>query len=377
MKGNNIFIVILLAGLGFSVYYFDLIDKLKTLPDKSPERDSLTAHVEKRPQKISKGKGKFNRPRKHNPYYHLENYAFNTPKSKTNTISDLAFYLSKGASNEYGKARLAYAWVAKHINYDDRGYNTGDYSDLSAEGVLKSRRAVCEGFSNLYKALCDSMGLNAIKISGYAKGYGYTNGSKFSETDHAWNAVKINGKWQLVDVTWGEGYGKTVNGKLKSIKKYDPYWFATDPYEFIFKHYPEIKSLQFISSPITKEQFEQLIVVDDDIFQLGGSSKSIFYKALNDINYAVPQAWAQDYDLFLTELELDQNLSPSKEYKFKVKCNENIDVAFINNKNWTYLKKEDGYYTGLIHPQNGELTLNVKLKGFENSYSTILRYEVK
>jgi transglutaminase/protease-like cytokinesis protein 3 len=226
MKSKHIFILIIFAGLSFSIYNFDLINKFIIQPNKSSEKDTLSVHLDKSPQKIRKSKGKSTRPKNHNPYSQLDDYAFNTPKSKTNTISNLANYLSKGASNEYEKARLAYAWIAKHVSYDDNGYNTEDYGDLSAEGVLKSRKAVCDGFSNLYKALCDSMGLNAIKITGYAKGYSYKIGSKFRDTNHAWNAVKINGEWKLVDVTWGEGYGKSVNGKLKSIKKYETYWFA-------------------------------------------------------------------------------------------------------------------------------------------------------
>jgi hypothetical protein len=135
--------------------------------------------------------------------------------------------------------------------------------------------------------------------------------------------------------------------------------------------------MKHIGSPISKEQFERLVYVEDDIFKLGGSAKNIFNKSLNDINYVAPQAWVRDYDLIFAELELNQYLSSSNEYKFKLKCNENIDVAFVNGKRWTYLKKEDGYYIGLIKPQNGVLTLNVKLNGFENNYWPILKYEVK
>jgi len=51
---------------------------------------------------------------------------------------------------------------------------------------------VCEGFSNLYYVIGAEMGLEIKKVSGYAKAYGYSQGDKFKEENHAWNLIKIN-----------------------------------------------------------------------------------------------------------------------------------------------------------------------------------------
>jgi len=50
------------------------------------------------------------------------------------------------------------------------------------------------------------LGLNIVKVSGYAKGYGYYQGKQFESTDHAWIAFQIDEQWYLMDPTWGAGY---------------------------------------------------------------------------------------------------------------------------------------------------------------------------
>lgn len=45
-----------------------------------------------------------------------------------------------------------------------------------------------------------------MNLSGYSKGHGYRTGQTFAgEYDHAWNAVYLDGRWHLVDSTWGSG----------------------------------------------------------------------------------------------------------------------------------------------------------------------------
>ena len=45
-----------------------------------------------------------------------------------------------------------------------------------------------------------------MKLSGYSKGYGYKMGQTFTgDSDHAWNAVYLDGRWHLLDSTWGSG----------------------------------------------------------------------------------------------------------------------------------------------------------------------------
>ncbi|MBP5300134.1 MAG: hypothetical protein J6Y80_01895 [Victivallales bacterium] len=58
-------------------------------------------------------------------------------------------------------------------------------------GALLYRQAVCEGYSRTLKLFLDKRGIESKILS--------------SETmNHAWNAVKLAGKWYHVDLTWGD-----------------------------------------------------------------------------------------------------------------------------------------------------------------------------
>ena len=62
--------------------------------------------------------------------------------------------------------------------------------------MLAKHTAVCAGYADLFVALAHAADLNAVTIRAYAKGYGYSIGSRFKgSSDHAWNAVEINGQW--------------------------------------------------------------------------------------------------------------------------------------------------------------------------------------
>ena len=54
---------------------------------------------------------------------------------------------------------------------------------------------------------------------------------------HAWNAVKLDDKWQLMDVTWASG-GLDVRSK-KYVRDFDAGWFLTPPQRFLLSHWPD------------------------------------------------------------------------------------------------------------------------------------------
>jgi hypothetical protein len=124
------------------------------------------------------------------------------------------------------------------------------------DDVIRTRKAICSGYSDLFKQLCELAGLKTVVINGYAKGYGYTPYTKFLSTNHAWNAVFLNGKWQFVDVTWAAGPPKEIAGK-NPIIDLNTYFFIP-PEKLIKTHLPE--------DPIWQLQEKKFSLVD---FELG------------------------------------------------------------------------------------------------------------
>ena len=200
-------------------------------------------------------------------YNDIDNYAINTPISAEASVDSLASYLVAPAKNEREKARSIFRWVTENIDYDISGFFTGSFDDTNSKDVLKSRKSVCDGYSDIFSSLAHSAGLEVVRIAGYGKGYGYLPGENFSgPSNHAWNAVKINGSWYLVDCTWGAGY---IDDNKKYVRKFDEHYFMTPPSEFIYGHFPEDFRWQLLEHPLSKSEFEKQAFLKPEFFKYG------------------------------------------------------------------------------------------------------------
>ena len=225
------------------------VDTVKTsnLPSQQVKPDKKSYRPKRIKQKIERDK-----------YYKLDSFARNVPKEYEKDIETLVNYLITPAKSEMEKARVLFTWVATHVHYDDDAFNSGNITASTAEKVLLTKKAVCDGYSTLLYELCVEAGLEAEKVSGFAKGYGYTKDEEFKEPDHAWNIIKIENQWKLFDSTWASGYGMNVNGKMVSVDEFDPYWFDLNPKEFIYTHFPEDPKWQLLQDTLTMEKFKAL-----------------------------------------------------------------------------------------------------------------------
>ena len=186
----------------------------------------------------------------------IDRHALNTPKSAEVSIESLARYLTTPAQNDSDKIRAIFRWVTANISYDTKAYFVGSPHSGESGNILKDRTAVCDGFSSLMESLGEAAGLRIVKISGHAKGYGYQIGDKMTGApDHAWNAVWLHGRWQLLDATWGAGY---MDEKGRFIRQFEPYYFLPSPLDLIDTHFPEEARWQLLEPAITKAQFEAL-----------------------------------------------------------------------------------------------------------------------
>lgn len=146
-------------------------------------------------------------------------------------VATLASMLLKDGQTEREKAYATFSWIRSSIVYDNyskwqRRYgNSG--ADQSPEGVLASGRGVCEGIANLFAAVVGRMGLESVVITGRASGA--------RQERHAWNAVKIDGQWGLVDIT--------------------RHTFLATPQEFLARHFPDNPGWQLLDKPLTYEEW--------------------------------------------------------------------------------------------------------------------------
>lgn len=150
-------------------------------------------------------------------------------EDKSLSLDNLTNKITKPFTNNTDKTRAIFDWIAENIKYDYQDFkdNTITKKQVQPGVVFQKRKAVCEGYSNLFKYMLDYCNIENKVIDGYGR-----NSLKtlfVNKPNHTWNSVKLNGKWYLFDVTWARD---TLN------KKVDYFYFKTDPNIFILSHYP-------------------------------------------------------------------------------------------------------------------------------------------
>jgi len=121
--------------------------------------------------------------------------------------------------------------------------------------------------------------IESIGISGFSKGYGYT-GRIGSQPDHDWNAVKINNKWYLIDVTWNAG---KVDYKT-FVKNYSTNYLFLDSRAFLYSHLPLNNKHQFYAPIIGREQFMEEPYISGAFFKYQLNLKNDIPKYNNTVN---------------------------------------------------------------------------------------------
>ena len=185
----------------------------------------------------------------------LKQYGLARKRTDFRSLDELYAYISAyKCENQFEQAWLIYVWITDNIEYNMYGLMSGNLGQNDPDSVLRTGLSVCEGFASLYERLCQVVGIECRKISGYSKAFGYSTGGKLNKEYHAWNVIKIDNKWYYVESTWGAGYADSVT--KKNVKRFEPYWFLTPPDVFLYKHYSE--SCQLQSKRITLEEFEKM-----------------------------------------------------------------------------------------------------------------------
>jgi len=175
------------------------------------------------------------------------------------SIEYLAKRIDKDFDSKADKLRAAYFWLANNIEYDYDGkddivkqtlnkesfsrhlYNTNKYK--YAETALVNKKAVCAGYALIFKYLLEELDITCEYITGTAKTRARKIGVKNNIENHAWNAVKLDGEWKLIDVTWSTG---NRDNNPKHFDFSDKYYLIP-PDKLILNHFPKDKKWQLLN----------------------------------------------------------------------------------------------------------------------------------
>ncbi len=97
--------------------------------------------------------------------------------------------------NDIDKIIYLHDWMIDNFEYDVTYEEDNIYNIY---GALKNKKTVCEGYARTFKYILDDLGIPCVLISGDA-----TNSNGETEA-HAWDYVKIDGKWYAMDITWDD-----------------------------------------------------------------------------------------------------------------------------------------------------------------------------
>lgn len=176
------------------------------------------------------------------------------------TASKLADKISVDFNSDEEKVRAIFSWLSFNIRYNlDEFYNPKQkrirfrykneadkqakiraIKDNIVKKTLSNRSAVCEGYAQTFSKICSILNIENEVIKGYVRNSSNDIGSVRKNTNHAWNAVKLNNKWIYIDATWAAG--AVTNGKWQ--RYFNDYFFNIPKQKYFYTHFPEDKLWQ-------------------------------------------------------------------------------------------------------------------------------------
>lgn len=187
----------------------------QTTQQTTPARENVTTHAtepETTPATQTETKGQENvpatKPAAHdtsaypaysssNNYSELTKSYSNVTEDDINTINSILNSIIKPGMTETEKIRTVHNWIVCNTTYNDNYYDRGD-SFNHVSNLLNNKTGVCQGYSVTFYIFMKQMGIPCTLVMG-----------KTDNVSHAWNAVKLDGNWHYIDVTWDD---PVVNG---------------------------------------------------------------------------------------------------------------------------------------------------------------------
>ncbi|MDD5030149.1 MAG: transglutaminase domain-containing protein [Rhodoferax sp.] len=295
-------------------------------------------------------------------------HALAAPASVEQDMTALTSYLTDRFTKPEEKLRAVYRWVTDRIAYDVAAFYA-DRSSFERPGdILQHRVSACEGYSELYGAMLHQAGVPVLRINGYVKDSRHLAGEPYLKTNHAWNAVQINGQWRLIDATWGAGY----DDGARFVKRFEPNYFLTDPATLSLSHFAENPTYRFQNRTTTLREFEHLTYVPNTLL-------NTFNPALLEqvLRTPLPKTFNHPPGTFyVDQAPVSGELSAGQAVDIRIRSDVLKTFAVLNNDNWTmFAVKPEGTVIHIV-PVAGPFVILGQRPNTEN-YVYLLQYQVR
>ncbi len=209
-------------------------------------------------------------------YAAIDEYAANLPSTPLPILADK---LTQPYADTTEKVRAIFRWVTAHIEYDkaafhddsiyknfwkpnnkkSQAWNDSLYNAKIVSYVFTNKKAICDGYSRVFRYLCEQAGIRAMKIDGFLRTASNPIGQEITGANHSWNAVYINHQWNLLDPTRAAGY--TDARVTKYTFDFKDFYFFTSPSLLAFSHYPTDTKWLLTAEPFSKKDFSNQPII--------------------------------------------------------------------------------------------------------------------
>ena len=173
----------------------------------------------------------------------IDTHLASVPTQNYSNIEQLHNQIVKSHFNEEQKVYAIAKFITNTIAYGERA--------RKPLNTINSREGVCQDYAELFIALCELSNIENNYVTGDGKTSAQDIG--FYISNHAWNIVKVNGHYQLYDLTWAAGtYDDSTNSFSKN---FNVQYFNANPKEFISNHFPDNSKWQLLDIPISKNEY--------------------------------------------------------------------------------------------------------------------------
>lgn len=203
---------------------------------------------------------------------------------KYRTPSTLATRIQKDFKSDANRTRAAFRWLSKNITYSlamaQKGRRSIEFKyaneqerlqqlqaikDQIVKEAFQNRTGVCEEFAQSLKKLCDLMDIPSEVVKGNVRNSATVINRPLATTNHAWNVVNINNRWQIMDPTWASGYA--MNGRWN--REFSEYYFDIPLKQVGKTHFPDSKKWQLLWNVRSKFKYYAQPIYYDRFLQRG------------------------------------------------------------------------------------------------------------
>jgi len=183
-------------------------------------------------------------------YYESKEELERREKAVQNKIKEIISKVIKENMKDYEKEAAFHDYIINHTKYDNR-YFSGNMpkESYTAYGVLINGVGVCQGYAQAMDRLLKGCGIESKMVIGEANdGKGWIG--------HAWNIVKLGGKYYHLDLTWDDPVSEDGSNQIRYS-----YFNITDEqieknHKWNMANYPKCNSTEY--------SFKNLNLVEKD-----------------------------------------------------------------------------------------------------------------